>query len=222
MIDAELGPPPASRHGHCRSLSRWAAPVRRPNARTSSRAYPAPSARGGMRLTWLPGCGGGERILPPGCRRTRPRRGTGRCIRLLAATHQGRVLCKVQPAAARDRRPLDKTQRTVFYPAPGIPPRHVRAAGAHEERNLETVLASAPASVRRTRGAAAEWLTDWANNGLLALNAFQGYFHMPREGTENTIAPAVRPGSLPGRHGIPGRPARAILSPVEPADASNR
>ena len=33
--------------------------------------------------------------------------------------------------------------------------------------------------------AAAEWLTDWANNGLLALNAFQGYFHMPRLGTEN-------------------------------------
>lgn len=33
--------------------------------------------------------------------------------------------------------------------------------------------------------AAVEWLADWADNGLLALNAFQGYFHMPRLGTEN-------------------------------------
>ena len=33
--------------------------------------------------------------------------------------------------------------------------------------------------------AAAAWLTDWANSGLLAINAFQGYLHMPRLGTEN-------------------------------------
>ena len=44
--------------------------------------------------------------------------------------------------------------------------------------------ASATASGRRTR-AAGEWLTDWLNNGLLALNAFQGYFHMPRMSTQN-------------------------------------
>ena len=31
----------------------------------------------------------------------------------------------------------------------------------------------------------AEWLTDWLNNGLLALNAFRASFHMPRMGTEN-------------------------------------
>ncbi len=33
--------------------------------------------------------------------------------------------------------------------------------------------------------AAAEWLTDWCRNGLLAFNAFNGYLLMPRDGTAN-------------------------------------
>ena len=57
--------------------------------------------------------------------------------------------------------------------------------GAHEERNLETVLRVGAGQRQENPRAAAEWLTDWANNGLLALNAFQGYFHMPRMGTQN-------------------------------------
>ena len=57
--------------------------------------------------------------------------------------------------------------------------------GAHEERNLEMVLRVGAGQRQEDPRAAAEWLTDWLNNGLLALNAFQGYFHMPRMGTEN-------------------------------------
>ena len=57
--------------------------------------------------------------------------------------------------------------------------------GAHEERNLETVLRVGAGQRQEDPRAAAEWLTDWANSGLLALNAFQGYLHMPRLGTEN-------------------------------------
>ncbi len=57
--------------------------------------------------------------------------------------------------------------------------------GAHEERNLEMVLRVGAGQRQEDPCAAAEWLTDWLNNGLLALNAFHGYFHMPRMGTEN-------------------------------------
>ena len=57
--------------------------------------------------------------------------------------------------------------------------------GAHEERNLATVLRLGAGQREEDPRAAAEWLTDWTNNGLLALNAFQGYFHMPRMGTQN-------------------------------------
>ena len=56
---------------------------------------------------------------------------------------------------------------------------------AHEERDLEMVLRIGAGQRQEDPRAAAEWLTDWLNNGLLALNAFQGYFHVPRMGTEN-------------------------------------
>jgi hypothetical protein len=78
-----------------------------------------------------------------------------------------------------------KPSELCFYPALGIPLVMSPPLGAHEERNLETVLRVGAGQRQEDPRAAAEWLTDWANNGLLALNAFQGYFHMPRLGTEN-------------------------------------
>ena len=45
--------------------------------------------------------------------------------------------------------------------------------GAHEERNLEMVLRVGAGQRQEDPRAAAEWLTDWLNNGLLALNAFR-------------------------------------------------
>ena len=39
-------------------------------------------------------------------------------------------------------------------------------------------------SQRQEDPAVAEWLTDWLDNGLLALNAFQAIY-MPRMGTKN-------------------------------------
>jgi hypothetical protein len=78
-----------------------------------------------------------------------------------------------------------KPSELCFYPALGIPLIMSAPLGAHEERNLETVLRVGAGQRQEDPLAAGEWLTDWANNGLLALNAFQGYFHMPRMGTEN-------------------------------------
>jgi hypothetical protein len=78
-----------------------------------------------------------------------------------------------------------KPSELCFYPALGIPLVMSEPLGAHEERNLETVLRVGAGQRQQDPRAAVEWLTDWVNNGLLALNAFQGYFHMPRMGTEN-------------------------------------
>jgi hypothetical protein len=78
-----------------------------------------------------------------------------------------------------------KPSELCFYPALGIPLVMSAPLGAHEERNLETVLRLGAGQKQDDPRAAGEWLTDWANSGLLALNAFQGYFHMPRMGTEN-------------------------------------
>jgi hypothetical protein len=78
-----------------------------------------------------------------------------------------------------------KPSELCFYPALGIPLIMSAPLGAHEERNLEVVLRVGAGQRQEDPRAAAEWLTDWTNNGLLALNAFQGYFHMPRLGTDN-------------------------------------
>jgi hypothetical protein len=78
-----------------------------------------------------------------------------------------------------------KPSELVFYSALGIPLVMSPPLGAHEERNLEVVLRVGAGQKQEDPRAAGEWLTDWANNGLLALNAFQGYFHMPRMGTHN-------------------------------------
>lgn len=78
-----------------------------------------------------------------------------------------------------------KPSELCFYPALGIPLIMSAPLGAHEERNLEAVLRLGAGQRQEDQRAAAEWLTEWTNNGLLALNAFQGYFHTPRMGTEN-------------------------------------
>jgi hypothetical protein len=80
-----------------------------------------------------------------------------------------------------------KPSELCFYPALGIPLIMSTPIGAHEERNLEMVLRLGAGQRQQDPRAAVEWLTDWANNGLLALNAFQGYFHMPRMGTANIL-----------------------------------
>ena len=57
--------------------------------------------------------------------------------------------------------------------------------GAHEERN-QTALMRAGAGYRQEDPrAAVEWLSDWTQNGLLAIGAFNGYLHVPNRGTEN-------------------------------------
>jgi hypothetical protein len=78
-----------------------------------------------------------------------------------------------------------KPSELCCYAALGIPLIMSPPLGAHEERNLETVLRIGAGQRQENPRAAGEWLSDWANKGLLALNAFQGYFHMPRMGTEN-------------------------------------
>jgi hypothetical protein len=76
-------------------------------------------------------------------------------------------------------------QRLMQY---GVLPERIHFTGF--PLPLENVATAAEDLRRRipvldVRGAFRRGLTDWLNNGLLALNAFQGYFHMPRMGTEN-------------------------------------
>jgi hypothetical protein len=109
----------------------------------------------------------------------------GRNIQLLLAPTKDEYFAKFNQLLHETDVLWTKPSELCFYPALGIPLIMSAPLGAHEERNLETVLRLGAGQRQQDPRAAAEWLTDWANNGLLALNAFQGYFHMPRLGTEN-------------------------------------
>jgi hypothetical protein len=109
----------------------------------------------------------------------------GRSIHLLFARTKDEYFAKFNSLLHETDVLWTKPSELCFYPALGIPLVMSAPLGAHEERNLETVLRLGAGQRQQDPRAAAEWLTDWANNGLLALNAFHGYFHMPRMGTEN-------------------------------------
>ncbi len=109
----------------------------------------------------------------------------GQSIRLLHAPTKDEYFAQFNQLLRETDILWTKPSELCFYPALGIPLIMSAPLGAHEERNLETVLRIGAGQRQEDPRAAGEWLTDWQNNGLLALNAFQGYFHMPRQGTEN-------------------------------------
>lgn len=78
-----------------------------------------------------------------------------------------------------------KPSELCFYAALGLPVIMSQPLGAHEECNQEWLVKLGAGQRQEDPRAAAEWLTDWCNNGLLAYNAFNGHFHAPRHGTEN-------------------------------------
>ena len=78
-----------------------------------------------------------------------------------------------------------KPSELCFYAALGLPIVMSPPLGAHEVRNQDVVMKVGAGQRQEDPRAAAEWLTDWCRNGLLAFNAFNGYFLMSREGTEN-------------------------------------
>jgi len=78
-----------------------------------------------------------------------------------------------------------KPSELCFYAGLGIPIVMSPPLGAHEEGN-QTALMRAGAGYRQEDPrAAVEWLSDWTQNGLLAIGAFNGYLHVPNRGTEN-------------------------------------
>jgi hypothetical protein len=109
----------------------------------------------------------------------------GRSIHMLLAPTKDEYFARFNQLLHETDVLWTKPSELCFYPALGIPLVISDPLGAHEERNLETVLRIGAGQRQEDPRAAAEWLTDWTNSGLLALNAFQGYFHMPRMGTEN-------------------------------------
>jgi hypothetical protein len=187
MVDAELGPVPAT---GARPMSITyavgGAGAQAEQARDILQSLSGALREGRMRLNLVAGV---RREVEQYFRRIIGELGLetelGRSIHLLLAPTKDEYFAQFNRLLRETDVLWTKPSELCFYPALGIPLVMSAPLGAHEERNLETVLRVGAGQREQNPRAAVEWLTDWANNGLLALNAFQGYFHMPRMGTEN-------------------------------------
>lgn len=78
-----------------------------------------------------------------------------------------------------------KPSELCFYAGLGIPIVLSPPLGAHEERNQTALMRAGAGYQQEDPRAAVEWLSDWTQNGLLAIGAFNGYLNVPNCGTEN-------------------------------------
>jgi hypothetical protein len=78
-----------------------------------------------------------------------------------------------------------KPSELCFYAGLGIPIVMSPPLGAHEERNQTALMRAGAGYEQEDPRAAVEWLSDWTQNGLLAIGALNGYLNVPNRGTEN-------------------------------------
>ncbi len=81
-----------------------------------------------------------------------------------------------------------KPSELSFYCALGLPLVMTHPIGSHEECNSDWLIKIGAGLPQEDPAAAADWLFDWRDRGLLALAAFNGFHHAPRHGTENIKA----------------------------------
>jgi hypothetical protein len=187
MVDAELGPSPAPvARPLSISFAVGGAGAQAELARDILHSLSGALREGRMRLNLVAGV---RAEVEQYFRRTISELGLNaelrRSIHLLLAPTKDEYFAKFNQLLRETDVLWTKPSELCFYSALGIPLVMSPPLGAHEERNLEVVLRVGAGQRQEDPRAAAEWLTDWTNSGLLALNAFQGYFHMPRRGTEN-------------------------------------
>ena len=109
----------------------------------------------------------------------------GRSIHILVAPTKDEYFARFNELLRETDLLWTKPSELCFYAGLGIPIIMSEPLGAHEERNLDVILRANAGPRQENPRAVAEWLADWRSTGQLALNAFQGYFHMPRYGTDN-------------------------------------
>jgi hypothetical protein len=81
-----------------------------------------------------------------------------------------------------------KPSELVFFAGLGIPVIMTPPLGSHEEFNRDWLLLMGAGFMQEPPCYAGEWFVDWAQKGMLAEAAFDGYAKAPRHGTENIKA----------------------------------
>ena len=81
-----------------------------------------------------------------------------------------------------------KPSELSFYCALGLPVVMTPPIGSHEVCNSDWLIKNGAGIPQEDPAAAADWIFDWRDRGLLAQTAFNGFFNAPRHGTENIKA----------------------------------
>ncbi|MEI6072318.1 MAG: hypothetical protein WCS31_11040 [Verrucomicrobiae bacterium] len=81
-----------------------------------------------------------------------------------------------------------KPSELSFFCALGLPVVMTPPIGSHEACNSDWLIKNGAGLAQEDPAAVADWIFDWQDRGLLALSAFNGFYHAPRHGTENIKA----------------------------------
>lgn len=107
-----------------------------------------------------------------------------------------------------------KPSEMTFYAALGLPLVLAAPVGVHERYNRRWAGEGGAGLEQREARFAAQWLSDWLADGLLAQAAWAGYMHLPKFGLYRVLQ-AV--GAAPHQRVAPG--GRTVLAPNGPSHA---
>jgi hypothetical protein len=86
-----------------------------------------------------------------------------------------------------------KPSELTFYGALGLPLVLAPPVGVHERYNLRWAREGGAGLKQRDARFAAEWLSDWLADGLLAAAAWAGYMRLPKFGLQRILEVVTRP-----------------------------
>lgn len=106
----------------------------------------------------------------------------GRGIELLLAQTFPEYYARVNALLARTDVLWTKPSELTFYGALGLPLVLAPPVGVHERYNRRWARESGAGLKQRDATFAAEWMTDWLADGMLAAAAWAGYMRLPKFG----------------------------------------
>ena len=112
----------------------------------------------------------------------------GKSVHVLSALSKTSYFAKFNEVLCEADVLWTKPSELSFYCALGLPIVMTPPIGSHEECNSDWLIKNGAGLPQEDPTATADWLFDWVDRGLLAISAFNGFYHAPRHGTENIKA----------------------------------
>ncbi len=117
----------------------------------------------------------------------------GGAVEILSAGSFPEYYARFNALLARTDVLWTKPSELTFYGALGLPLVLAPPVGVHERYNLRWAREGGAGLKQRDARFAAEWLSDWLADGLLAAAAWAGYMRLPKFGLQRILEVVSRP-----------------------------